>query len=105
MTAKKQDTSKWIETLLAAHPAKVADAGFSARVIAEISRQEKKRYFVLAPFFVAGFVLLLWFFPAGIFAGLEQGLKTEFQAFMPYLIPAGAAMTLFLFSLFSEEAA
>lgn len=104
MNAAKNN-EKWVETLLSAHPAEVSDDGFSKKVIADIQLQERKRLFILAPFFIGAFGLLLGFFPYDLFDGLTGSVSTTYQTYLPYLVPVGAVITMFMFSWFSEEAA
>ncbi len=105
MSPKKHETNQWIESLLLANPAEVADDGFSRHVLAKIKRQERMRLMVLAPFFVAAFGLLIGFFPYALFDGVTGAVATSYKTFMPYLVPVGAVIGMFMFSWFSEELA
>ncbi len=105
MTANKQDPNAWIETLLAAHPAETPEGDFTAKVMARIAREQRRRYVILAPFFIAAFVLLLGFFPYQMFEGAGRAVAFRFAEILPYLLPVGAAAVMFLFSMFSEEVA
>ena len=102
MNAAKNN-EKWVETLLQANPAQMADDGFSAKILADIKRQERMRFMVLAPFFIAAFGLLIGFFPYELFDGVTGAVAASYKTFMPYLVPVGAVIAMFMFSWFSEE--
>ena len=105
MSPKKHDTDQWVEALLTANPAEIADDGFSKRVLARIKRQERMRLMVLAPFFITAFGLLIGFFPYELFEGVTGTVAASYKIFMPYMVPVGAVIAMFMFSWFSEEVA
>ena len=102
MNAAKND-EKWVETPIQAYPLELADDGFSVEVLSQLKRREKLRILVLAPFFFAAFAVFMIFFPYEIFGGLVAATSGDFQTFMPFLVPFGAVLGMFLFSWFSEE--
>lgn len=105
MNAKKPGNDQWVETLLSANPVDVADDGFSAKILADIKRQERQRLLILTPFFVGAFALFLGFFPYELFEGLTGSVSSSYKTLMPYLVPIGAVIGMFMFSWFSEEVA
>lgn len=105
MNAKKLGHHQWVEALLSANPVDVADNGFSARVLVDIKRQERRRLLVLVPFFLVGMALFIIFFPYGLFEDLTGSLSGSYNSLVPYLVPFLAVIGVFMFSMFSEEVA
>ena len=102
MTGK--DKNIWIEDMLVARSPDIADKGFSGQVMAKIKTREKQRLLVLAPFFVAGLVSLVVFFPYGALEKLGAPLNVDFATLLPSLMPILLFVAVTVLFSFSEEA-